>query len=577
VSAARTEVNRRELLLVLGAGAVVAVVMQWPLLLHLGSSVPKDLGDPLAQAWQPAWGGHALASQPFEFFQANQFWPLPNSLAFSDALIGYAPFGLIGDGVEAAIVRYDLLFLLAYALAFAGAYLLARELGLGPAPALVAGAAFAFAPYRLEQDGHLQVISSGGVALALAAGLRGYRLRRPGWILAGWALATWQLSIGFTLGLPFAYLLAALGALALIVWSRRGRPRIERRVLAASLAGAVLFLGTAAVIAQPFLQVRDDHPQGQRSASDVAEFSGPPWIVLVAPEENTIWGPITAPIREPLHNIPEKTLFPGLVILLLAVFGARAGPWPRGLRLGLAAAVVATFVLALGFRESGGLLWPYRVLYELLPGFDGIRVPGRIVTFSTLGLALLAAAGAAWAVARVRSRRGRRGAFALAAALALLIAVEGAGLPFDPFDQRAQPRTPPAPASFAEVPAPQLHLPAQRPEDNRRYLLWSSDGFPEIVNGRSSLQPTLTARLIADARSFPDARSVELLREAGVRSVVLHPERTPGTPWAGAEQRSIEGLPLRRHALGGTVVYEIDSPVAGSSELIAARPGASSR
>jgi len=53
------------------------------------------------------------------------FWPLPDSLAFSDPLVGYAPAGLVGSGTHAAIARYDLLFLFAYALCFVGAYLLA--------------------------------------------------------------------------------------------------------------------------------------------------------------------------------------------------------------------------------------------------------------------------------------------------------------------------------------------------------------------------------------------------------------------------------------------------------------------
>ena len=107
--------------------------MNWPLPLHLTDTIPKDLGDPLPQAWQVAWGGHALTTQPLDFFQSNQFWPEPDSLAFGDALIGYAPAGLVGDGPEAAVARYNLLFLFVYALCFFGAYLLAREMGLGPA------------------------------------------------------------------------------------------------------------------------------------------------------------------------------------------------------------------------------------------------------------------------------------------------------------------------------------------------------------------------------------------------------------------------------------------------------------
>src|SRR5215217_6355591 len=222
------EMTRREVVVVAIGSALIAIVMTWPLLLHLGAVVPRDIGDPLAEAWQPAWGGHALLNQPLHFFDANRFWPIKDSLAFGDALIGYAPTGLIGNGPHAALVRYDLLFIFAYALAFLGAYVLAREFGLGPAGAALAGAAYAFAPFRLEQDGHLQVISSGGIALALALGVRGYKLRRPGWVIAGWVVATWQLLLGFTLGLPFAYLLVVLYLVAAIVWWRRGRPPVNR-------------------------------------------------------------------------------------------------------------------------------------------------------------------------------------------------------------------------------------------------------------------------------------------------------------------------------------------------------------
>jgi len=149
----------RELLGAVALAVVLALVMHWPLPLHLGEVIAQDLGDPLVQAWQIAWDGHALKTQPLSLFQANTFWPMRDSLAVSDALVGYAPAGLVGEGVHAAVARYDLLFLVAYALCFAGAYLLARELGAGRAGAFVAGAAFAYAPWRLEQEGHLHIVS----------------------------------------------------------------------------------------------------------------------------------------------------------------------------------------------------------------------------------------------------------------------------------------------------------------------------------------------------------------------------------------------------------------------------------
>jgi hypothetical protein len=557
-----SEVTRREIgLLILSAG-VVSIVMHWPLILNLGDTVPRDLGDPLAQAYQMAWDGHALVHQPLHFFDANQFWPFGDTLAFSDALIGYAPLAVFGSGPHAALVRYDLLFLFAYAVAFVGAYLLGRELGLGPGGAAIVGAAFAFAPFRLEQDGHMQVISSGGIPLALALGVRGYRRRRPGWVIAAWVVATWQLLLGFTLGLPFAYLLVLLYLIAGVVWWRRGRPPISRGLAVATVVGALLFVGTGIALSRPYLHVADAHPNARRSPEEVEAFAAPPWAYLVAPEENFVWGDATAPLRDTLSSVPEETLFPGLAILVLAIAGLGSSAFPRWLRIGLGVGALATAILAMGFRGPGvaGYLWPYRWIYELLPGWQAIRVPGRLDTFTALGLALLAGAGAerwrAWARARGGAVAWRSGA-AVAALCLLAILVEGRGLPFDPTNAQAQPTAPPVPPSVASVPAPQLQLPAERATDNRRYVLWSTDGFPKIVNGRSSLNPGWTARLIHRERDFPDEQTVRRLARLGVRSVVLHTNRATGTPWEDAGSKPIAGLPVTRSRKGVLLIYEI--------------------
>jgi hypothetical protein len=549
----------REIAALIVGACLVSTVMHWPLILNLGRDIPKDVGDPLAQAYQIAWDGHALVHQPLHFFDANQFWPFGDTLAFSDALIGYAPAAVVGSGPHAAVVRYDLMFLFAYALAFAGAYLLGRELGLGPGGAAVAGAAFAFAPFRLEQDGHMQVISSGGIPLSLALGVRGYRLRRPGWVLAGWVVATWQLLLGFTLGLPFAYLLLALWLCAAVVWWRRGRPSVDRGLATATVVGALLFVGSGIALSRPYVHVADAHPNARRSPEDVEAFAAPPWAYVAAPDENLVWGEATEPVRDALSNVPEETLFPGVAILVLAIAGLGSSAFPHRLRIGLGVAAISIAVLAMGFRGPGaaGYLWPYRWIYELLPGWQAIRVPGRLDTFTGLGLALLAGAGVerlmAWA-ARRRALAWRGGA-AIAAVAALVILIEGRGLPFDPLDTQAQPRVPPVPPSTASVPAPQLHLPAERATDNRRYVLWSTDGFADIVNGRSSLNPAWTARVIRGQRGFPNPTSVRRLQRLGVRSVILHTNRAKATPWEQAAGKPVAGLPVSRHRKGPLLIY----------------------
>jgi hypothetical protein len=542
-----TGVTRRELVLAAAVGLATALVMHWPLPAGLGGEVPGNLGDPLFQAWQVAWGGYALAHQPLEYFQANDYWPLRNTLAFSDALVGYAPAGLIGSGPEAAVVRYNLLFLFAYWLAFFGTYLLARELGAGPLGAAVAGAAFAYAPWRLDQVIHLNVLSSGGIPLSLFLLVRGYRRRRPRLVLSGWLVATWQLSLGFNLGLQLAYLLVVAGVGTLALWRRT--PRLRRGLAAATAGGMAIFVAVGILLSRPYVQVANDYPEARRPAEMVAGFSPPLRGYLAAPEHNLLWGEATRAIRDQLPIPAEQSLFPGLVVLLLAALGFAATSVPRRLRLGLAAAVIVCALLALGFRMGGVReLAPYRLLYELLPGWDAVRVPGRMNTLTSLALALLAGLGA-HAVARLVRGRWALAGYSLAAVLPVAVLVEGLG-------SAPLPEVPKPPAGQMSLTAPQYHLPP-RGLHSTRYLLWSTRGYPQLVNGHGSFVPRIAERAASITRSFPDRRSVAWLRALGVRTVIVHPDLARGSEWARAVTGDVKGLPLRRTVRNEVVIFAL--------------------
>lgn len=548
-------------------GLGLAIAMTWPLALNVGSDIGKDLGDPLLQAWQVAWVGHALLHQPLHLFQSNAFWPLPDSLAFSDALVGYAPAGTVGQqGPHAALVVYNLLFLFAYALAFLGAYLLARELGADRWGAIAAGIAFAYAPWKLAQNGHLAVISSGGIPLALVLLARGYRRRRPGAVVAGWAVAAWQMTLGFTLGLQLAYLLAAL---ALVVTAFLVRSRafhgLSKELVVASVVGLCLFGLVTFLQARPYLRVIDAHPEAERTPAHVASFSPSLTGFLAAPGESWLWGEPTSAVRAGHALGPEQTLFPGATPVLLAVAGVFSFAYPRRLRLGIAIGVAVCAILSLGLRDVSGLekyLTPYRFLYDFAPGWDGVRTPGRITALTSLGLALLAGAGVCLILRHVRRLFTARRAHArLAGSLAGAVLVgailaEGAG-------PLAHPHVPPAPPGQSAAMAPQLHLPLDF-DKGSRYSYWSIQGFPAIVNGSGAFEPDILVRLRAAVASFPDRDSVTALRELGVRTVVLHPDLAVGTAWQDAVQRPTSGLSVTRKVAAGVVLYEL-TPSSGTS------------
>jgi len=545
-------------LLVLGSIAL-AVIVTWPLAIHPGHRIAQNLADPIRTAWQVAWTGHALAHQPLHIWQSNAFWPLGNSLAFSDSLLGYAPFGLVGSGQTAALVRYNLLFLLAYALPLIGAYLLGRELGLRPAAAAVAGLAFAYAPARSEFNSHLHVISSGAIPLSLFFLVRGYRRQRPGIVLAGWAVAAWQLSLGFTLGLQLAYLLAVVAVVVGVLWWRGDRRALPRPVVLASVAGVALFAVVGAFQARPYVDVADRYEGARRSEAQVQRYSASPRAYLSAAPENRLWAGATAGIRDDLREPKETSLFPGLAILLLAGVGVAAGTaFSRGLRAGLAIGVVACAVFALGFGFANGWLG-YRWLFKFAPGWGGVRTPGRIFTLVTLGLALLAGAGAQRLIA---GTRGRHAAVALAAVLPALVLAEG-------LFSLDQPRVPRAPAALAGLDGPEINLPIG-PYD-RLYQFWSVEGFPKIANGVSTVGLPPLHRLREQMEDFPDRRSVRALRKLGIRTVLLHtgpgvralPESSepprPPEP-AKAADRDVDDLGLTRRDADDVVVYEIRDP-----------------
>jgi hypothetical protein len=580
-------ITAAEVAAVCAAGVALALIATWPLVLHLGSRISPDLGDPIRTAWQIAWTGHALLGDPLHLFDSNAFHPQHLSLAFSDSLLGYGPAGLFGSGTVAALVRYNLVFLFIWSLCFVGAFLLARELGVGRIGAAVAGVAFAYAPYRATEAGHFQVISSGGIPLAVFLLLRGYRRRSAALVLAGWVVSAWQISLGWTLALQYGYLLALLAAL--IAWQRwrarhstsEARPLASgprRRLVTVTCVGLAICAAVAIYQGVPYLQVAGEHGTASRAQQEVQKYSAGPAAFLAAPAQNPVWGGTSASLRGHLSSPDESVLFPGAVILVLALLGlmiTRGSPYPRGLRIGLGAGALVCAVLALGFG-LGGAGYPYRLLYDFAPGWTAVRVPGRIFTMTTLCLALLAGAGArllaAWVCSHRRLRELSRGLFSSGAPVPLLagLLLGGVLLAAIMFEgARSLPEhVVPQPAR-AEVglPAPLLDLPSDSPAD-RLWQYFSTDGFDAIPVGDSTFDIPSVDDLRGGMGPFPDRASVEKLRYYGIRTVVLHtimpalpgmssedvPE--PADP-AAAALKPIAGLGITRQRVGSLVIYWI--------------------
>ncbi|MGC4903772.1 hypothetical protein ACLQ2Y_31125 [Micromonospora echinospora] len=547
---------------------LLAVVLTWPTMRHPATTIPGDLGDPTLQAWQVAWSGHALLNDPANLWHSNTFFPERYTYAYSDTLLGYAPFGMVGSGFEAAVIRYNVLYVLLHALAFLGAYALARQLGANRWGGAVAGIAWAYAPWRLAHSGHLNILSSGGIALALAMLARGHgwslrhgyrpERRRPGWAVAGWLVAAWQVTLGFGIGLPLVYfllaaVLVAAGFYGWSWWRKRERPPFGRRLLIADLAGGAVFGAVTLLLGLVYLRVVDLNPQAVRSLDWTKMFSPPLIGFITAPGDSWLWGERHAAAREQLTWPPEMALLPGMTLIGLAAAGLFVSSFPVRHRVALGLGVLGTVLLGLGATLGGDGDPGYLTLSTLLPGWDALRTPGRMMHWTSLLLAVLAA-GLVTALAESWHRPSAHRWSRAVAPLVLLVPL--ALVTLEGVNRTPHPVVPTPPAAMRTAPEPMLVLPAGGIGD-LNYMLWSTDGFPRITNGLGGFEPVTQAQTRVAVATFPDAGSVAYLRGIGVRSVVAVPSRAAGTPWEGIENRPVDGLGITREELDGTLAYRL--------------------
>lgn len=301
-----------------------SIVMTWPLVTIMDRQVAGDLGDPLFNCWILQWTGGQVfralqgdLSALSHYWNANIFYPAPLTLTYSEHL---TPLMLQVLPVLAAtgnvILCYNLLLLSTFVLSGLGMYLLVRELTGTPLAALLAGFAFAFAPYRIDQYGHLEVVTSQWMPFAFYGFRRFFvtaRLRP----LAGGALAL--LAQALSCGYYLAYFPPFAVAYCLYEMATRGIFTDARTWRALVVAGAAVLL-VVGLFLRPYFQVRTLGEVGVRDPGDIQQFSADTYAYATISSSSRLWGSI---VRAMPRN--EGQGFPGFTILAFAAVAVGGG------------------------------------------------------------------------------------------------------------------------------------------------------------------------------------------------------------------------------------------------------------
>jgi hypothetical protein len=565
--------------------AAITVALTYPLIARLRSALPHDAGDPVLNMWILWWSSRRLPLTA-GWWNAPMFYPMAGAFALSEVLIGLLPISLPVQWItHSPVAAYNAAFLVSFLLCALAAYALAVELTGRRDAAFLAGVAFAFAPYRMSQLAHVQMLSYYWTPVALLGLHRYLRTRERRWLAlfaVGWLLQA--LSNGYAL-----FHLSVLVALWIMWFARPLRA-----------AGSIVTAWACAVLAvvPVLLTYRQIHAALHlaRGINDISRFGADLADFLSTSPDLAFWG---SRLRIPPV---ERELFPGVTILVIGMIalglalrrhrwhglqltapqkaliylaagaGAAAisvmavGPWRLGpltvtdfykpfsitvgamlLALSMshamrrawhahsvvtfyAVATIAMYLLALGPapRAFGRpLLYkpPYAWLMQV-PGFDALRVPARFAMLAVLCQALLLAF---WVARWSRASTRRVAVMAISAGLLVdgWIRLPIAALPSE------GPRNWESVAAVVELP------PGEGPVDFGAIYRQMSYGRP-IVNGNSGYEPPHYAPLVHAIRDRQYA-ALHAFAEAGPLGVVVN-RSTPDAASIEAAIRALDGV-----------------------------------
>ena len=502
----------------------------------------NDFGDPLLNAWALAWVPHALATHPTALFDANIFYPQPNTLALSETLLFpallVAPLRALG---ATGIDLHNVVLFSGYILSGLTMFVLIRSLT-GNAPAAVfAAVLITTSPLRAEHYPRVQAQMTWLLPLALLCLYRitdGAPARGRAAVLLGLCLGLQFYSCVYY-AVFFCTVLPIVWVLSVVMHKRPWDFGLRDMAWVAVLALALVLPAVPAYRA-------NERQVGERSLDQTVQGSAVPNDYARVTPGNWFY-------NGHVGGTSERHLFTGYLrpAAALAAIAAPPARW-----LPLAAACAVSWDISLGV--NGHL---YRPLYRTLLPYHALRVPARMAMILDLLITVLAGIGCSRLLALITSSRIR---MALVAALCGVALLESVNRPFELREMDKQ--IPPVYDWLANAEeGPIVEYPAGGLEgrigpQDATYMYFSTAHWRPLLNGYSGFAPASYYEMIGKLEAFPSAPALAYLRERGVRFLVVH-ERYY---LRGGFEADVEQL---SHASGLVRKATFDDRVAGRSHV----------
>ncbi len=557
----------REVAIALLASAVLVVILFWPLVHDLGSTVVGDGSDAsggmAAFWWMQHEGGYHLFGTTHHILTGAPFgWDDGNGINLQ-LLIPYYP-AYLATKIVGPVAAYNLVLLAGYVFSGASMYLLSRYLGCSRVVAAWAAGVYIVFPWHLARTPHGSLVHLEFLPLLLLALVAA--ARRPTWsrfTFVGLVTLVCWLTSGYFGAMAVVTAAAFALSVAFTTPLRRGATLVVGSVGAA--IGASLVVGS--------LSILSGFGRGaglNRVPHDLAVYGVRPLELLLPAPGNLVLGDWSSGIfdhRQHGSNPTETRNYLGLVTLTLALAWLVVAwrSWRhlsatlRSATAGLTGVFVIGLLLAFPSPVTvfGRDVWmPSRLVWEVIPA---IRVPSRWVALAMTALVPLAALGlqAAW-TRLAKARPDRRLAYAFVAAVALVSFLE---LTINPTRPRFETSPPPVvydalrqlpPGILAEYPL----------VTTNDHIIWQTVyRRPLLNNAGFGSQADQARRMVLDP-AVPGV--AETLAFLGVTAIVTHRDAlryvddakdVPNASWG-------PGYDLVRRAPDGSSVWRVTARAA---------------
>ncbi len=370
----------------------LTLLLAYPLTTDPAGRLLSTGPDPNLFMWILAWDTHALTHNPLAIFDANIYYPELHALAYSENLIGSAPFAapvlwLTGN----AVLAMNVVSLLSSVLCGLGTFFLARRIGVSTPAAVLSGLVFAFSPPHFLRFDQLHLTTIQWMPFSLAFLHTYLKEGRPRDLRAAAAFFTLQ---ALTSGHGAAFLLTGILVLIGCRLALGERPAVMRRIRDLGIGGTLLLAPTLLILV-PYRSVQT----AMHLTRGVADWTTEPSSFLASPTHVHAFA-LSALGLARINDTANAYLFPGYLPLLLAAAAflqrrASRSPEPPAPRscfspAGLSLEVAAAMSLALATWSS--ILGPVRPRLGDTVLFS-IRRPWRMwIAFVLIAAARLAIA-----------------------------------------------------------------------------------------------------------------------------------------------------------------------------------------